>query len=344
LATIPTIGTPPITKNATTSALRSGCAAAVCLVLAEGLHMAHADLAVWTTHMVMTQLAFTSFQKGVERIAGRALGIVVALVLLTVFRNAMHLGFAFECLALLVFFYVYFSNRLAYTFLNAGLYLAVIMQIGRADPYAAAPEGGRMFLAIIVGVVVADLVCWFSGAERDLTIQTSGAPFFPLDRGRLGQCVMLVVTVAISQLFVEYFALPASATLVSVMVLTVVPDLHQMLRKGGLRVLGVLLAMAYAFCSFVLLVRLQHFPLLVVLLFVGSYLATYLAEAGGDWAYMGVQMGLVLPMILVVPSHEFGTMTTALARLEGVVIAMACALLVGMVVAAFSRAAPAEPT
>ena len=53
----------------------------------------------------------------------------------------MYLGFAFECLALLVFFYVYFCNRLAYTFLNAGLYLAVIMQIGRGEPLAAAPEG-----------------------------------------------------------------------------------------------------------------------------------------------------------------------------------------------------------
>jgi hypothetical protein len=125
------------------------------------------------------------------------------------------------------------------------------------------------------------------------------------------------------------------------MVLTVVPDLHQLLRKGELRVLGVLLAMAYAFCSFVLLVRLQHFPLLVVLLFVGSYLATYLARAGGDWAYAGVQMGLVLPMILVVPPREFGTMTAAIARLEGVVIALACALLVGSIVAASSRRTPA---
>ena len=136
-----------------------------------------------------------------------------------------------------------------------------------------------MFLAIVVGVVVADLVSWFSGAERDLSIQTGGDPFFPLDRGRLGQCLVLVVTVALSQMIVTYFDLPASATLVSVMVLTVVPDLHQLLRKGELRVLGVLLAMAYAFCSFVLLVRLQHFPLLVVLLFVGSYLATYLARS-----------------------------------------------------------------
>jgi Fusaric acid resistance protein-like len=339
LATTPTIDSPRLTQSATGFALRSGCAAAACLVLSEGFHLAHADLAVWTTHMVMSQFAFTSFQKGVERVAGRGLGIVAGLVLLALFRNSVYLGFAFECLALLVFFYVYFCNRLAYTFLNAGLYLAVIMQVGRAEPLAAAPEGGQMFLAIVVGVVVADLVSWFSGAERDLSIQTGGEPFFPIDRGRLGQCVVLVVTVALSQLIVAYFDLPANATLVSVMMLTIVPDLHQLLRKGELRMLGALLAMAYAFGSFVLLVRLQHFPLLVALLFVGSYLATYLARAGGDWAYAGVQMGLVLPMILVVPAREFGTMTAAIARLQGVVIALGCAIFVGAIVAAFARTA-----
>ncbi len=62
--------------------------------------------------------------KGRERAAGRGLGIVGGLVLLVVFRNTLYLGFVFECLALLVFFYVFFCNRLAYTFLNAGLYLA----------------------------------------------------------------------------------------------------------------------------------------------------------------------------------------------------------------------------
>ncbi len=83
-----------------------------------------------------------------------------------------------------------------------------------------------------------------------------------------------------------------------------------------------------------------HFALLVVLLFLGSYLASYLARTGGDWAYAGVQMGLVLPMILVVPARDFGTMTTAVQRLEGVVISLCCAIFVGSIVAAFRRRAP----
>jgi uncharacterized membrane protein YccC len=332
-----------LNPGATGFALRSGCAAAVALILGESLHLAYTDLAVWTTHMVMSQVAFTSFQKGVERVVGRGLGILVGLMLLTLFRNTTYLGFVFECLALMVFFYVYFSDRLAYTFLNAGLYVAVIMHIGRATPGAAAPQGTQMFIAVVVGVVVADLVNWFSGAERDLSIRTSGNRFFPIDRGRLGRCFTLTATVALSQFMVTYFDLPIDATLVSVMMLTIAPDMHAMWRKGELRLLGALMAMAYAFCSFVFLLRLQHFALLVALLFIGSYLASYLARTGGDWSYAGVQMGLVLPMILVVPARDFGKMTTAFARLEGVVIALCCAILVSSIAAAFSRSTPKTP-
>jgi len=326
LATLPTSDPSSVEASATGFALRSGCAAVVTLIVGEWFHLAHTDLAVWTTHMVLNQVAFTSFQKGVERVLGRGLGIVVGLVLLIVFRNTIYLGFVFECLAIVVFFYVYFCNRLAYTFLNAGLYLAVTMHIGRANPGAAAPEGGQMFLAIVVGVVVADLVSWFSGAERELAIEAGGDPFLPVNREHLGRSLTLTATVALSQLMVTYFDLPTNATLISVMLLTVAPDLHALLWKGELRLLGALLAMVYAFCSFVILVRMPHFPLLVVLLFLGSYLATYLAQTGGDWAYAGVQMGLVLPMILVVPARDFGTMTLAVERLQGVVIALSCAL------------------
>src|SRR6516225_2743734 len=121
-------------------ALRGALAAAVCLPLAEWWHVEHANLAVWTTHMVTAQYPFTAFQKGVERVLGRGLGILVGLVLLTLFGNAPVLAFALKLLAILVFFYVYFSGRLAYTFLNAGFYLAAIVSIGVANPSAAFPQ------------------------------------------------------------------------------------------------------------------------------------------------------------------------------------------------------------
>jgi len=46
----------------------------------------------------------------------------------------------------------------------------------------------------------------------------------------------------------------------------------------------------------------------------------------------------------VVPAHDFGSMSTGVARLEGVVIALSCAVLVSAVVAVFSRSAPTAPT
>src|SRR5437879_6529107 len=110
--------------NDVAHALRDAVAASVCLVLVEWWHLEHAALAVFTTHMVMAQFPVTAFQKGVERIAGRALGILVGLVLLTLCHNAPVLGIVLKALVLLAFLYVHFSGRLAYTFLNAGLYLA----------------------------------------------------------------------------------------------------------------------------------------------------------------------------------------------------------------------------
>ncbi len=324
-STLPIAGS---STDATIGAVRSATAAVVALIFCEWFQFEHANLAVWTTHMVMIQYPFSSFQKGVERVLGRGLGILGALVLLTVWRNMLSLATVLEAVSLLVFFYIYFSERLAYTFLNAGLYMAVIMDIGRADPAAAFPEGWQMFVAIVVGVVVANLVSWYTGMERDLHIRTEGQPLLPLDRKRLGHSLMLVVSVALAQLFTDWLALPTTTTLVSVMLLTIAPDIHSLLRKGELRLTGALLAVLFAVFALALLVRLPFFPILAALLFLGMFLASYFARAGGDRAYAGVQMGLVLPMVLVVSPADCGNLMVATNRLIGVVIAVGCSLLV----------------
>src|SRR6516165_10554226 len=91
-------------RSAVGLALRGSLAAAVCLALAECWRVEHANLAVWTTHMVTAQYPFTAFQKGVERILGRGLGILVGLVLLALFHNAPVLAVTLKLLAMLVFF------------------------------------------------------------------------------------------------------------------------------------------------------------------------------------------------------------------------------------------------
>jgi hypothetical protein len=84
----------------------------------------------------------------------------------------------------------------------------------------------------------------------------------------------------------------------------------------------------FAVFALALLVRLPYFPLLAVLLFLGMFLGGYLARVGGDRAYAGVQMGLVLPMVLVVPPADCGNLSLATNRLIGVVIAIGCSMLV----------------
>ena len=323
----------------TTQALRTASAATLCLAVVAVFHLAHGNLAVWTTYMVMTQYPFTMFQKGIERIIGRGLGILAGLVLLTLFRNAWGPGYLCEALSLAIFFYVYFCGRLSYTFLNAGLYLAVITNFGHADYAAAFPVGGELFLAVVVGVAIADLVVWFTRAESDLRIQTLHAPLWPLDPDRCGRSLLLVATVSLTQIVTTVLQLPQDTALVSVMVLMIAPDMQSMIRKGKLRIAGALLAIAFGSVSLVLLSRIPHFPLLLGLLFLGIYLAAYLAATGGANSYAGVQMGLVLPMILVVHPEQVTSLAAAGSRGLGVFVALAASLLVGGVSMALFPAA-----
>ena len=318
-------------------ALRGALAATVCLALAEYWRIEHANLAVWTTHMVTAQYPFTAFQKGVERVFGRGLGILVGLILLTLFGNTPVLAFILKLLAVLVFFYVYFSGRLAYTFLNAGFYLAFIVNLGVADPSAAVPQGKALFLAVLLGVIVADLVMWLTGAESDLRLQPGGQPLFPLNYANLNHSLMLVVTVALTQLVTGYLNLPTSTTITSLMLLTIAPDIQSMLKKGELRILGAVLGTAWALGSFLLLVQSPHFLLLEGLLFLGMFLAAYWTRASQTYSYAGLQMGLVLPMVLVLPLRESASIQAGLQRLQGIVTAVVMSVLVGGIWASFGR-------
>jgi uncharacterized membrane protein YgaE (UPF0421/DUF939 family) len=108
------------TRDATGHALLTAVATVVCLVLAERFGLEHGNLAVWTTYLVMAQYTFTRFQKGLERVVGRGLGILAGLVLTTWFHDTPLLTLGLIAVLLTTFFYIYFAGRLAYTFLQAG--------------------------------------------------------------------------------------------------------------------------------------------------------------------------------------------------------------------------------
>lgn len=325
---------------ATVHALRAASAAAICLVCAVWLQLEQPGLAVWSTHMVMIQVSFTTFQKGVERILGRGFGILVALLIATFTRNAWSLGFILEMLAIVPLFYIYFSGRLSYTFLNAGLYLASTMELSRAHPDSTLQLAAAQFLAVVVGVTVAVLVVWVSREERDVKIHTEGQALLPIDRDRLLHSLMLMITVAVVQVACRLLDTSTTTTIVSVMVLAITPDYQSLIHKGELRLVGAFLAIVYAAVALTLLVRLPSFPLLVVAIFLGMYLAVWLARSSDKYAYAGIQMGLVLPMILVAPHAELGSLHTAMARVAGALLAIAASIVVGVVWAAFAPLPP----
>ena len=333
----------PAPVSPTGAALRVAFAAAACLVLAEGWNLKYANLAVWTTHMVMAQYTFTIFQKGLERIVGRSLGVLTGLGIATLCRDVPLLALLLESLALAVWFYVQFSGRLAYTFLNAGLLTAVIIEIGHADPSAAAPDAREMLAAIVLGVLVSDLVAWLTAAEQDLHIRPGGSPPWPLRGDWLSHSLMLVVTVVLTQLVVRWLNLPVNSTIISVLILSIAPDVQAALRKSEMRLLGAVLAAGWSLAAFLVLLLQPHFPLLVGILFLGIFVAAYLTRVGKDYSYAGLQMGLVLPMLLVVPLPELGSLTSAVQRAEGIVVAIVCTVVVGSLWPGFPPAPPSTP-
>jgi uncharacterized membrane protein YccC len=334
-------------RSATGDALLTAVGTVLCLVLAEWFGLEHANLAVWTTYLVMAQFSFTRFQKGLERVVGRGLGILAGLVLTTWFHETAVLTLVLIVVLLTGFFYLYFAGRLAYTFLQAGLYLVAMFQIGHANPTAAVSAAEALFVAVVLGVVVADVVSWLSGAESDLSIELGTTPLWPVRGDWLSQSLMLAVTVLIVLLGAHAIGLPPEKTAISVMLLTVTPHLQAMVLKGELRLVGAFLAVAWAVVTFLVVGLLPSLPLLAVLLFLSQFLAAYLTLTGGKYAYAGVQMGLVVPMLVVAPPAEFGSLTPAVQRLEGILLGLAASVLVAGLWPSFplrDEAAPAPPS
>ncbi len=176
--------------------------------------------------------------------------------------------------------------------------------------------------------MVAVLVTWLAGAERDLGIRLGETPLLPVRGEWLSQSLMLAVTVLLTLLGAHALGLPPAKAAISVMLLTVTPHVQAMILKGELRIAGALLATAWALGTFVVVGLLPHFPLLVGLLFVGLFVAAYLTRTAGKYRYAGVQMGLVLPMLAVAPRSEFGTLTPAIERLEGVMLGLVASIVV----------------
>ena len=139
---------------------------------------------------------------------------------------------------------------------------------------------------------------------------------------------MLAVTVLLTLLGAHALGLPPEKAAISVLLLTVSPHLQALVQKGELRVAGLVLAVLWGAGTFVVVGLLPHFLLLAGLLFFGQFVAAYLTRTTGKYSYAGVQMGLVLPMLVVAPRTEFGSLTPALQRLGGILLGLAASVAV----------------
>jgi uncharacterized membrane protein YccC len=309
--------------------LRVAFASTLCLVLAEWCGLANSNLAVWTSYLVMAQYQFSIFQKGFERIVGRGAGILAGLLLATWFRNTEPVALVLAAVVLTVCFYIYFAGRLAYTFLNAGLFCMVIEHLGHADPLGALQISKELFVAIVFGVVVADVVAWATRMEFTLHIDVGSAPLWPLRADWVNRSLMLTVTALLTRTATTWLDLPPLPSVISVLMLSITPDVQAALRKGQLRLLGAFLATGWSLATYIIINQSPHFALLVVSLFLGIFVAAYLTRVGETYSYAGLQMGLVLPLVLVVPLPEFGSLIGVIQRLEGILAAMTSTVVVG---------------
>jgi uncharacterized membrane protein YccC len=311
--------------------LRVGVASTVCLLVAEWLGLEQTALSVYTTHLIMSQYPFTSFQKGVERTIGRVAGLLYGLVLVELFLDTPLLMLALVALGQVVCAYVYLSGRLAYTALMAAIFIGVVAATGLIDPTAAAPYVANVVPQLLLGEAAAFVVNALTGAERTLAIQPGGKPLLPLRAEWVNTALMLSVGQMVVLGITVRLGLPTTATMVSALIVGVAPAGGQsMARKAAERALGAVMGGGYAALSILLLHQLPALGLEAALVFFGMFLASCGTKLSRNHSYAFLQMGLALGLVLIAPTGRLGSVETALQRLLGVAAGLVAAQLVSL--------------
>jgi uncharacterized membrane protein YgaE (UPF0421/DUF939 family) len=308
--------------------LRVAFAAGLCTFLAMLLRLDYSYMAVMSAYMTLVKFEFTAFQRGLERFLGRALGVLFGLLLLSLFRAALGPLLLASWVSLTAAFYVYQAGRLAYTWLNFGLYLTVILTIGLDDPRLAFSAAPDILASLLLGMVVADLVNWLTGGDLSLALQTGTTPLWPLRRDWLNAALRLVFMTVLVAALCRWADLSPTTVTVSVIILGLSTDQRAMWQKGRQRLGGALLGGLWSAATAYAVLRLPHLILLVGLIFLGTFLAAHVARTSAAHGYVGLQMGLVMCMVLPVPARSLGSLSEIRDRLYGVAFAVAVNLLV----------------
>ncbi len=334
-------------------ALRVAVASVTCLLVAEYFRIDQTSLSVYTAFLVMALFPITSFQKGTERFLGRVLGLAYGMAVIWFAWDAPALYIVLIALGQMVACYVYLSGRLAYAALMGAIFSGVIAAMGVTAPASTGPYFVAAAVQLALGEAAAFGVNFVTGAERTLAIQVQGEPLLPLRPGWVNTAAMLAAGQMATLFATLYFELPVTPTMVSAMIIGIVPGgLVEEWKKAKQRTLGALLGGGCALVSIVLLTFQPYLPLLALLVFVIMFTATYFTKVSKNNSYAFLQMGLVTPMVLIGQTGEIGSVGKALQRLVGIGAGLVAAGLVsvlwphtpiGTTAAPVAPATPAAP-
>lgn len=300
-------------------ALRVAFTATACLVVSEWLQLGQRSLSVYSAHMAMVLFPYSAFQKTVERVVGRLLGVFYGLLAVVLFAHAPLVLVGFMLLGQMVFFYIYASGRLAYAALMGGLFMGVVVALGLTTPTQVWPYTRALAGQLILAAVLIVLVNWLTGAERTLAIETGEGALWPPRHDWLSKAAMVSTAQILAMFVALWFGLPTLPTMISTAILAITTsDPLGMGQKAYLRALGAVLGGGYALISMFLLAYLPDFLMLAALVFFGMFIAAYYTRTAVTNSYAFMQMGLALPMVLIGTDGTLGTMSTAILRLVGV--------------------------
>jgi uncharacterized membrane protein YgaE (UPF0421/DUF939 family) len=128
-----------------------------------------------------------------------------------------------------------------------------------------------------------------------------------------------------------FFELPVTPTMVSAMVIGVVPGgLMEEGKKAWQRTLGALLGGGYALFCIAMLAFQPYLAILAALLLFIMFSATYLTKVSQKNSYAYLQMGMVAPMVLIGTHGEIGSVDKALQRLVGIGVGLLASGLVSI--------------
>jgi hypothetical protein len=116
-----------------------------------------------------------------------------------------------------------------------------------------------------------------------------------------------------------YLGWPAGIqSMIAVIVMTAQPNLGRAHLRFNLRFWGVLIGSALGLLGLMMLSHFLSFSILLILIFISMFVSAYIAQGPESIAYFGLQMGVMIPLVLLFHNGPTVDMTFAIQRFVGV--------------------------